>query len=327
MSIVDQIKAANERRQRAIPSRVYFNRFHAIAYHILADDDRYKLRPIQRFSQLSCTNPEFNQEECRKLLWNCWSTEYAFRLSGLVDDPEFYRYALHWNFPQAYYSLYLSMTAYQFTQGTESWEHEKSIKVFGNHVKDGHYPEAVSFYASGQYENTRVYKLPLATRRLSEFEVLASIQTTDDAQMAIKSFLKSKREKNAEHKRERLKQKNDRRFHTGSGTFTKRFTENHWNLIYQTIPVTSLMNIMYRLRIKANYRDIQTFMDAEGLDYKMFHESLSSIVDYMNFVHEAYVCKAIGQDAYETILNGFRGVEEQPLSKNRYESHIRPLFS
>lgn len=326
MNFLDQIKAAHDKQQKAIPSKVYFNRFHAIAHHILADTNRYKLRPIQKFSQLKCENPEFNIEECRKLLWNCWSTEYAFRLSGLVDDPEFYRYALHWNFPQAYYSLYLSMTAYQYTQGVDSWEHEKSIKVFGNHVKDGHYPNSISFYATGLYKKTRVHELPLARKKLSEFEVLASIQSADDAQMAIKSFLKSTREQNAEHKRERLKRQNDKRFHTAKGTFTQRFTEDHWNILYRSIPVTSLMNIMYRLRIKANYRDIQTFMDAEGLNFKQFHESLATIVDYVNFVNEAYVCKAIGKEGYDSILNGFKAVEKQPLSKLRYLSHIQPLF-
>lgn len=320
------ISTSSDRREKAIPSKVYFNRFHAIAYHILADEERFNLRPIQRFSQLACENEAFSVEECRKLLWNCWSTEYAFRLSGLVDDPEFYRYALHWNFPQAYYSLFLSMTAYQYTQAVESWEHEKAIKVFGNHIKDSHYPKVISPYATGLYNKIRVFELPLAAKKLNEFEVLASIETTEDAQMSIKSFLKSTRIQNAEHKRERYKQKNDKRFHTAKGNFSERFSEKHWNIIYQSIPITSIMNIMYRLRIKANYRDIQTFMDAEGLNFRMFHKSLSTVVEYLNFVHEAYTCKAIGKEAYESILNGFKGVDKQPLSKYRYEEHIKPLF-
>ncbi len=98
------------------------------------------------------------------------------------------------------------------------------------------------------------------------------------------------------------------------------FSKARWNIIYGNMPCTSIMNLLYRLRIKANYHDVETFVNAD-VDFKRFHEHLVFIVDYLNFIHEAYLAKIIGNSMYENILNGF------PLNmssgpKQRFEQHI-----
>lgn len=322
-SFKDSLKA-EEKRKKAIPSQMFFNHFHAIDFHLQSNTERYKCKKTNYYNSLRMRNDAFNLDECRKLLWNSWSTEYAFLLTGAVDSDEYYKFALHWNFPQAYYSVYLNMTAFHQTQGVANEQHEKSIKIFGNSIKDDHYPEALSFYAKGLSKATTYSGLADFQNIPSEFTGLRKIKTIQEAQIQIAKFLKSTREKNAEHKREKLEQNKDKKFLNKAGVFKKKFFADDWNMIYTTIPETTLLNLMYRLRIKANYHDVEAFINAD-IDFKVFHECLGRIIDYLNFVHEAYLVKIIGADEYEKILNGFPNHMNESTALERYNAYIKNI--
>lgn len=315
---------ANEQFQKSIPSRVFFNHFFALQYHLLSDSERFNLRRVDYFNKLTLRNPTFDIDQCKKLLWNAWSTEHALRLALKLDNIEYYRFSLHWSFPQAYYSIYLAMTALQHSQGTDSDNHEKSIKVFGNSVKDGHYPAAISFYCQGLHEHFTFHGLPLFNGFPQAFNGLPKIDSLDMAHVQIAKFLASTRKRNAEHKRERCEEAKDKRFMTKAGEFRKAFKAEHWNMLYTTIPQTTLLNMLYRLRIKANYRDIESFLHAD-IDFKGFCEALVALVDYMNFVHEAYLMKVIGKAKYEAILTAFPIGVNGETAIRRHRDHILPI--
>ena len=76
---------------------------------------------------------------------------------------------------------------------------------------------------------------------------------------------------------------------------------------------------MYRLRIKANYHDIETFINAD-IDFKVFHTSLAEIINYFNFIHEAYILKTIGETAYKDILLGFNKDMTKDFALKRYKT-------
>jgi hypothetical protein len=216
------------------------------------------------------------------------------------------------------------MTAYHETQGCANDQHEKSIKIFGNEIQDAHYPDAISFYAKGMHEEFEFCGIDSFTGFDTDFTGLATITTIEEANIQIAKFLKTTREKNAKNKRKRLEKNNDRKFHTQNGTFTKSFRKTHWDIIYRTIPITSILNIMYRLRIKANYQNIKTFIDA-NIDFKEFNNSITYIVKYINFVHEAYIAKAIGKKAYEKIVYEFPERLNEKTSLKRYNKIISKI--
>lgn len=322
MDLIKMFTDAEEDRKKGIPSKVFFNHFYAIFLHISSDDDKYNLKRIDYFNNLKLRNDDFNLDDCKKLLWNSWSTEYAFNLATNLESDDYYKFSLHWNFPQAYYSIYLAMTAFHETQGTANDQHEKSIKIFGNSVKDNHYPKAISFFTKGNHNEFDYLNLDEFDDFPENFTALSRIVTKNDAQIQIASFLKSTRKGNAKNKRTRLEKKNDIRFHTQKGIFTKSFRKKHWDLIYKTIPETTILNIIYRLRIKANYQDIETFINAD-INFKEFHNSLGNIVSYLNFIHESYICKVIGNEKYEKILYGFNEQIGEKYSVNRYQNYIK----
>ncbi|KOY52419.1 hypothetical protein I602_1979 [Polaribacter dokdonensis DSW-5] len=309
---------------KSIPSKVFFNHFFSIIYCLNCNSEKFELKKIPYYNDIKIKNSSFNIDEVRKLLWNSWSTEYAYRIGEKIDNDEYYKFSLHWNFPQAYYSVYLSMTAFHETQGLANEQHEKSIKLFGNSIKDNHYPSAISFYSSGLKNEFEYQGLPTFKEFPKDSSVLRKIECLEDAEIQLATFLKTTRKRNAEDKRNRLAKQNDKRFRNGKGEFRKSFSKNHWDIIYKTIPITSIFNLLYRLRIKANYRDIESFINAD-IDFKSFHSSLGELIYYLNFVHEAYIAKAIGIVKYEKILNSFPSHLNKETAIKRFEENIKVL--
>lgn len=325
MSLLDTLRQQDEKRQKAIPSKVFFNHFYAVNLHIQSNVDKYNLKKIPFFNSLTLKNPTLDIDVIRKLLWNSWSTEYAFLLANQIDNDEYYKFSLHWNFPQAYYSVYLTMTAFHETQNVANEQHEKTIKNFGNSIKDNHYPSALSFYAAGMHNDFKYTGLPGFEYFPKDFNGLARVSSSIDAKNQIASFLKSTRKKIAENKREKLKCTKDIKFLNKKGLFTQKFSGEHWNHIYKTIPETTILNLLYRLRIKANYHDVESFINAD-IDFKAFHESLGGIIDYLNFIHEAYIVKVIGSKAYEDILNRFPNKMNTETALKRYNERIENIL-
>ncbi|WP_405201440.1 hypothetical protein [Dokdonia sp. LLG6352-1] len=320
----ERILKMRAEQAKSIPSKVFFNHFFSIVYCINCNDDRFKLKKIQYYNDIKIKNTEFDIEQVRKLLWNSWSTEYAYRIGEKINNNDYYKFSLHWNFPQAYYSVYLSMTAFHETQGTANEQHEKSIKLFGNSVKDGHYPSAISFYTAGLKDEFEYKGLPNFKGFPRDNSVLSKIDCLEDAELQLATFLKTTRKKNAEDKRKRFEKQKDKRFKNAKGEFRKSFKKEHWDMIYTTIPTTSVFNLLYRLRIKANYRDIESFVNAD-IDFKSFHTSLGELIYYLNFLHEAYIVKAIGIEEYTKILNAFPNHLNKETAIKRFEENIKPL--
>jgi hypothetical protein len=210
------------------------------------------------------------------------------------------------------------MTAFHETQGIANDNHENSIKLFGNSVKDGHYPKAISYYATGGYKDFSFHGLSITPNK--DFNSISKINNIAEAEMQIASFLKSTRTQNAEIKRKRGEKdfSKNKAFQNKNGELVKRFTKKHWKTIYDKIPETTLLNLIYRLRIKANYHDIETFINAE-LDFKKFHEKMGFVVSYLNFVHEAYFCKSVGIEEYGKIMESFGGHIFEDKARKRFE--------
>jgi hypothetical protein len=147
---------------------------------------------------------------------------------------------------------------------------------------------------------------------------LTRIQTYDEAQIQIALFLKSTIKKNAEVKKEKLKNNEDNRFLNSKGEFRAKFKKLHWDMIYQSIPETTILNMLYRLRIKANYYDVETFINAD-INFKIFHHSLSNIIYYLNYINEGYIHKVIGDVEYKKILDNFPSHLNSETAAARYD--------
>lgn len=95
MGLRERLLELKERQAKSIPSRVFFNHFFAITYCISYNEDKFKLKKIPYYNGIKIKNPDFNIKEVKKLLWNSWSTEYAYRIGEKIDNSEYYKFSLH----------------------------------------------------------------------------------------------------------------------------------------------------------------------------------------------------------------------------------------
>ncbi len=316
LAIEAPLKDADKKDNLSIPAQVFLNHFQAICTHLTCKKDNYDLKRIPYFEK-KLFKKDCDLVRIKKVLYNSWSSEHALHLTGRQELPDYYKYALHWSFPQAYYSCYLNMHAFCLATGDTSDSHHKIILGFGDRVKRNIYPKCISFYAEGNYKDYTYENLPLHQPK----KVLSLLRDEVAVQSQIASFLKSTRTNKAEYHRDK-RQKSDNPIRTnGSKEIAKKFNKKQWLEIIKKLGPTSLFDILYRLRIKANYNDIETFMHAD-INFKQFHNCLTGVVGYLNFVHECYLAKAIGYRKYEMILNDFPAHLSGSFVKRRYEEHI-----
>ena len=232
----------------------------------------------------------------KKFLCNGWTTESLLKKNASSFEGEALNHSLVWAFPQAYYSVYAMTLAYFDVSGfTNNKSHFSIIKKFGDELGHGHYPESISFYASGGIERKRKFKN-------CQKKTLPSSLHQDNSNPAvvdslIASLLDSTRKYDL---KERLKAQPHK---TKKGKPKKKFTDEDYDKASFQEGHTSILSFLYRKRIKSNYHDIDSLLSSQLEADKIF-ASIISVIDCLHAVHEAYIVKAIGKKEYSSILDG-----------------------
>ena len=203
--------------------------------------------------------------------------------------------ALHWSFPQAYYSAYSVTFAWFKVAGYTERTHAAVIKKFGSQVVAEDYPPCMSFYATGTKQGCSAIGLSPADDETS-LELDVHDPASVDKQIA--QFLRGTRRLSLDEQREKMNIKNL------LGRPKKRLSAEDWEAIAERVGPTSLLSLLYRKRIQANYRDIDS-LAFSGADATAIHADLLRVTTALNFVHEALIASAIGWAAYKVVLDAF----------------------
>lgn len=205
------------------------------------------------------------------------------------------RHSLQWAFPQAYYSVFaITLASFKAVGYTEE-SHAAVIRKFGTEAKAQKYPTRCCALAVGH---------PPTTVGLAPFRLPHSLayDPTDansvDAQLG--QFLCATRRHDLTEKKRDIPVK------TKSGKRRKAFRPEHWTLVSDALGPTSLLSLLYRKRIKANYRDIDTFVHAD-LDAQALYGDLITTASTLNFVHEVIVRCALGKRVFDAALRRLPG--------------------
>lgn len=317
----EQKKPAEELR-KSIPAQVFLNYFFAINYHIERTDDGLGLKHLSYFQAHQPELSEQEWEEVKNLLYTCWSTEYALRATAELGSEDYLRYALHWTFPQAYYSIFAGLQAFLHTVGIRTNNPSLILREAGRLVVKNAYPRAIGYYASGSYDDFNIHRLPLAAHKPG----LQIAGKDIEAQAQIGQFLKTTRRIKAKTVRQQV-QANPataiRSAHTGK--VLEKWQPQHWQQLTWRLGYTTLFDLLSRLRISNTHREIERFVQAE-IDFGLFHKSLLAIVSYLNGVHEAYVAKALGLEKYRALVAELPPHLQNGFIAERLHSRIEPLF-
>jgi hypothetical protein len=312
-----------EQWKNSIPAQVFLNHFFAISYFIGQQTDRYDLNKIPFFENLREGWLAADPARIRRLLLNAWSTEYAMRSTARLGNEEYLRYALHWTFPQAYYSVFLTMQAWMDVAGVKSRSYSVLHKEFGKMVAAGAYPRAVAFFADGHYEKFAIHRLNgVAAKK----EGLLPASGTSDAEAELAQFLITTRRMQAWSVRNALQNNPETALLSRQGKVLRKFSRRDWEKITPYLGKTSVMDLMGRLRLSAGYKEINRFVMAD-IDFAVFHHSLAEIGSYLNFVHESFIARALGLGQYQKMMEELPPFLKDSFVTRRYEKLILPLFS
>src|SRR5690606_4861523 len=92
-----------------------------------------------------------------------------------------------------------------------------------------------------------------------------------------------------------------------------------WQQVSNALGHTTIMDLLYRKRIKANYQDIDTFSSTQFKGLEVL-TNLGAVVSRLNLINETYVAKAIGPENYEAMLNRHLKKVNNDTVKTRFET-------
>ncbi|WP_234737163.1 hypothetical protein [Tellurirhabdus bombi] len=308
--------------RKSIPAQVFLNHFFAIDFHIQRQDDLFDLARFPLFQSFEPTTTEEQRKALEKLLLNCWSAEYALRITPVVNDNQYLQNSLHWTFPQAYYSVLFGVRAFLLLAG-ESISNEETIRRrVGNMVVRGYYPSSTGFYASGPLNNYRTMRLPLAKSKPD----LTLPSRESAAQAEVAQFLKTTRDQRIKALRQIIQKNPKTAFRSArTGEILQKFSEEQYKQLGKQLGYTTYFDILSRLRISSTNREIERFVDSE-IDVRLFHESLVNIVSHLNAVHEAYIAKALGIAGFKRLIAKLPIYLQEGFLRDRLTNIIEPLL-
>jgi len=317
----EEPKKQDEGWRKSIPAQVFLNYFFAINYHIQHTDDN-SLQNLTFFREHQAELDNKDLEAIGKLLQTGWSTEYALRATAELGSEDYLRHALHWTFPQAYYTIFAGLQAFLYTLNIKTNNAELVQREVGRLVVRNAYPRAIGYYAAGAYNDFSIHRLPLAGHK-------ASLQIPEkeiDAQAQIGQFLRTTRKLKAFTIRNQVQRNSQTALRSAkTGKVLDKWNTQHWGQITWRLGYTTLFDLLSRLRISASNKEIDRFVEAD-IDFKLFHESLLEIVSYLNGIHESYVAQAIGLEKYQEIVAALPAHLQNTFVTDRLRIKIEPLF-
>ncbi len=307
--------------KKSIPAQVFLNHYFGMHYHIQQSGEAYALYNLPHFLDYNPTITVPVKEEIKSLLLNSWNTEYALRTTAELGDEQYLRSALHWTFPQAYYSVVFGLRAFLATQGVTGNNSELIRREVSRLVVRGFYPLPLAYYASGHYDDFTLHRLPLASYRPSLQLAAESIE----AQAQIGQFLRTTRRLRAKGIRQQVQSNPKTALRNKNGEVLEKFSSSHWQQLTWRIGYTTFYDLLGRLRISANHREIERFVEAE-IDFRLFHQCLLDLVSYINFIHESYIAKAMGLETYREMLAELPAYVGQGFVEERLTNKIEPIL-
>lgn len=273
--------------------------FQALSYKLDSADLVGESLKLDFFNNNLKRSNSFNEDEVIKWLKNAWNTELVIRSNqNLIQKGN--SFPLQWAFPQAYYAVFATTLALYKVCGYTQSSHTAVIKHFGTLLSQNKYPSSLKFYCEGIKNNISYRGI---TKPHGHASISYDVTNLESISNQICQFLKSTREIQLDERSKAMNIKNS------SGKIKKRLSSGDWQKVSNSIGATSILNLLYRKRIKANYRDIEIFT-YEGIDGVNILQSLISIVDNVNLCNELFIAKAVGLDVYKNIhenaLNGSR---------------------
>jgi len=259
-------------------------------------------------------------EKIKSLLINSWHTELNFLLP-LKISGDMSRYSLHWAPVQMYYSLYLAIRAlFESARFEIKNTHEPTLKSISNWIVNRNlFPYPWTCYCEGlsELKNCKFNNFK------SDIKEVCALSFPDDetSESFYAKFLKTTRNKYFDDKKFRAGLK------TKGGKPLKSFSKANKQLIEQNLHKTTIFDCIYRLRIKSNYEEAETYILSEmsKSDADKFYNSLKIVLTSSLLTLEYLIVKHMGKERFKEIVESFERVKRTDLFTNE-SIFLRKLY-
>lgn len=229
-----------------------------------------------------------------------------------MKSPEFISYSIHWVAVQAYYAVYLQLRAYFLATGQEvAHAHIATLNAISNELaqKQNLFPNPWRTMCQGDpgIDMPCLVGVPVGTP-VSQPSALNNYENCDPLSWYA-LFLKTTRQRQLGKVVDEWKKRQRR----------KRIPAAAKAELIQKLGPTSIFNAFYRLRIRSNYEDADSFLlgalHAEPHETKQFHQDICSIVWGTALLFEVLIARNISKNTYKELLAGFVKHDKLHLSK------------
>ena len=301
---------AQENQELWFRAEMTHRQFASLSHKLVSADIENEIINLDFFVNRLEKAKNINLDEVEKWLKNSWNTENVLIQNKSIIENTGQSFAMQWAFPQAYYSTFGSLLAHFKALGYTQESHTAALKNFSMLVELKKFPESICFYCTGGKKNYEYVNIVKPDDVASMDFDTGNIKTIDNH---ICQFLKATREIKLDDKAPDLKFKN------GKGQRRKKLSPAMWQQVSNALGHTTIMDLLYRKRIKANYQDIDTFSSTQFKGIEVL-TNLSAVVNRLNLVNETYIAKAIGFDNYEAMLNRHLKKVNNETVKTRFET-------
>ncbi len=243
-------------------------------------------------------------ERVRCLLINCWNTERLLRTTLDQFAGPNSGFVAQWGFPQGYYSTFNSTLAAFTVSGFTEVSHGAVRRKIAEQASCGKLPDGLNVTADGGKRSLRVEGLESSSPDFGSSRL--DVSDMEEVKQHLISFFASTRKVYLDDG------KSDIKIRTKDGAKLKRsLSKDEWEKVSKKIGKTSWLCLLYRKRIKANYRDIDTFL-SRHFDTEAVLGGLVKFTDVFNLANEInIVCSLDLRTVREWIPKGVPFVAER----------------
>ena len=284
--------------------------FRALAYRLTQADIENEILNNRYFQRKVHLSSKYSKDEVQQWLKNSWNTEQVLALNKNIINDSGQSFCMQWAFPQAYYAVYGSIMAMFKTVGFTESSHTSVLKKYASMIISNKLPESIGICCdgiNGAYKFHNIVEPKIKTRSM---ELDLSDEITVDNHIC--RFLGATRKLRLEDKKGDFKSK----FRTKKGGYRKNFEKEHWQQVSDALGPTSIIDFLYRKRIKGNYEDIETY-SCKYFNGDSVLKNLVKVVDRINLVNETYIAKVIGYNRFEIIADAHLNKVDNPKLRKR----------
>ena len=246
----------------------------------------------------------YDRDWVARFLKNAWNTEFVLNFN-LVDDPEIARINNQWLPIQTYYSVYSGGEAVAYLlDGNKAGSHRACLRKLNNFLVNlgvmpwnlmytGPIGKKSNEHKPKNFPSSIIVPSNLARRGITPIQMVCKCLKAEHKKRVHDEFQKKK------------------------GNFKYRFNPGY----------TSLLNFLYRLRIKSNYEDIDVFL-IQAPDYLImeFGKNMAFLGYKTLILCEIITMKKIGKSDFISIVDEYLKLNPKAsalLTRKRLYSSIK----